>query len=339
MKNWTLYGTAAACAGIAALALNSAPILGITSAAAQEASGATAEPVDTGSAVAAANWSDNVTITVDEQAETFRFQSDGVPSHGFAEKYLIPNDPNDQPFAGKPASAFTVVDSAEYFEPTEVDTTITTRPLYVDDVTDTSLGRIGVALSGAQLFNDYENMDRSVVAQDDQVVHDHVPFLDQCNGHTLADGTSYHYHGVPVCITDGLDSEDAHSVMLGVLEDGFPVYGNHGQAGEIVVNADLDECSGHLDATPEFPDGIYHYHLTADEAPYMVDCYHGQIEDAGPRGGNGPDFAAAAETLGVSEEGLMQALGDAMPPDFDAAAETLGISADDLRAAMPPPPQ
>ncbi|HDZ75309.1 MAG TPA: YHYH protein [Aurantimonas coralicida] len=339
MKNRNLFGTTAACAVIAALALNSTAISGSMSANAQEAAETTAGLVDTGSAVAAANWSNDVTITVDEVAKTFRFQSNGIPSHGFAEKYLIPNNPNDQPFADKPASAFTVVNSAEYFKQTEVDTTITTRPTYVEDVTDTSLGRIGVALSGAQIFNDYENRERSVVAQDDQVIHDHVPFLDQCNGHTLANGTDYHYHGVPVCITEGLDSEDAHSVMIGILEDGFPVYGNHGQAGAIVTNADLDACSGHVDATPEFLGGIYHYHLTADEAPYMIDCYHGEIETSGPRGANGPDFAAIAEALGVSEEGLMQALGNSMPPDFDAAAQTLGISADDLRAAMPAPPQ
>lgn len=66
--------------------------------------------------------------------------------------------------------------------------------------------------------------------------------------------------------------------MIGVLEDGFPVNGNLGLAGAIVTNEDLDECSGHVEATPEFPEGIYHYHLTADEAPCMIDCYHGEGE-------------------------------------------------------------
>ncbi|OSP54228.1 YHYH protein [Pseudoruegeria sp. SK021] len=339
MTQTRLYGTAAASVVIAALALTAPAFIDRLSANAQDTAAASGGSVDTASAVAAADWSDNVTITVDEAANTFRFQSDGVPTHGFAAQYLVPNNPNEQPFAGKPSSAFTVVNSAEFFKQSDVDTTITTRPIYVDDVTNTSLGRIGVALSGAQIFNDYENMERSVVALDDQVIHDHVPFLDQCNGHTLADGTNYHYHGVPVCITDGLDSDAAHSVMIGVLEDGFPVYGNHGQGGAIVTNADLDACSGHFGVTPEFPGGIYHYHLTADEAPYMIDCYHGEIENFGPQGGMGPDFAAIAETLGVSTDDLRQALGDSMPPDFDAAAMTLGINADDLRAAMPGPPQ
>ncbi len=341
MKTTALYGTAAACALTAVLALTAAPLLSPTSVSAQQAGQLGADGVDTAPAVAAAGWSDNVTITIDEAARTFRFESDGIPSHGFAERYLIPIDPADQPFADEPASAFEVVESAEYFTVSPVDATITTRPAYADTPTDTPLGRIGVAITGAQLFNDYENPERTVVAQDDQVIHDHVAFLDECNGHTLANGSDYHYHGIPVCITEGLDPAGAHSVMIGVLEDGFPVYGDHGEGGATVTNADLDACSGHFGATPEFPDGIYHYHRTADEAPYMVDCYHGEIEVTarmGP-GGGGPDFAAMAGALGIEAADLINALGTTMPPDFDAAAEALGIDAGDLRAAMPAPPQ
>lgn len=47
-----------------------------------------------------------------------------------------------------------------------------------------------------------------------------------------------------------------------------------------LTNADFDECGGHVGVTPEFPDGIFHYHLTANEAPYSVDCYHGEAEIA-----------------------------------------------------------
>ena len=289
----------------------------------------------------AAGWADNVTVTVDEAAGTFRFESDGIPSHGFAERYLIPSDPTDQPFADKPAEFFEVVESVTYFGESHVDATITTRPIYADEVTDTSLGRIGVALSGAQIFNDYENAERTVVAMNDQVVHDHVAFLDDCNGHTLVDGTDYHYHGSPVCITERLDRADEHSVMIGVLEDGFPVYGNRGAGGAIVTDADLDECSGHVGATPEFPGGIYHYHLTADEAPYMIDCYRGEVEAGtsagGPGAGGPPDLDAVATQLGITEEALVEALGNTGPPDFAAAAETLGIAEDDLRAALPGP--
>lgn len=297
------------------------------------------EPVDTTQAVQHANWADNVTITLQGSDNTFRFQSNGIPSHGFAEKYLIPTNPQNQPFANKPAEFFNVVESDSYFTETPIDTRITTKPVYSNSVTQTSLGQIGVALSGAQIFNDYENPDRSVVAKDDQVIHDHVPFLDECNGHTLVDGSNYHYHGIPVCIAETAEQDGEHSIMIGVLQDGFPVYSNQDVGGVIVKSHDLDECSGHFGPTPEFPEGIYHYHLTADEAPYMIDCYHGEVESklAHPQGG-GPNFADIAEQLGVSEEALKNALGDTMPPDFSAAAQALNIDKSDLVNAMPPPP-
>lgn len=200
-----------------------------------------------------------------------------------------------------------------------------------------------MAISGANIFNDYENPDRSVVAMDDNVIHDHAAFLDECNGHPLADGSNYHYHGIPVCITVDLDVAGEHSYMLGVLEDGFPVYANQDVNGEIIGDDALDECSGHFGPTPEFPDGIYHYHLTADDAPYMIDCYHGEVEVAvntGPGGdGGGPDLAAAAKALGIDEATLRDALGGGGPPDFDAAAEALGISREDMLAVMPAPTQ
>jgi hypothetical protein len=295
---------------------------------------------DTRDAVATANWADNVTITIDETAGTFNYSSDGIPSHGFADAYLIPIDPSNQPFAGQPVENFDIVPGADLGR-SPIDTDITTLPVYVDTTTDTGLGRIGVAISGANIFNDYENAERSVVAMDDNVIHDHAAFLDECNGHPLADGSTYHYHGIPVCITVNLDVEGEHSYMLGVLEDGFPVYANQDLNGDIIGDDALDECSGHFGPTPEFPEGIYHYHLTADDAPYMIDCYHGKFEVAantGPGGGS-PDFTAAAAALGISVDTLRDALGGGGPPDFDAAAETLGISRDDLMAVMPAPPQ
>ena len=54
--------------------------------------------------------------------------------------------------------------------------------------------------------------------------------------------------------------------------------------------------------------------------------------DAGQPGA-APDFAAAAEILGVTEQELQDALGGP-PPDFAAAAVTLGISEEALQAAM-----
>ena len=47
---------------------------------------------------------------------------------------------------------------------------------------------------------------------------------------------------------------------------------------------DLDECNGRVGATPEFPDGIYHYVIT-DDFPFFSRCLKGEFSTNG--GGNG----------------------------------------------------
>lgn len=63
----------------------------------------------------------------------------------------------------------------------------------------------------------------------------------------------------------------------------------------------------------------------------------------GPPAG-GPDFTAAAETLGVSLEDLNAAMHEAMvaaggpPTDLSGVAEKLGVDEAALKSALPPPP-
>lgn len=61
----------------------------------------------------------------------------------------------------------------------------------------------------------------------------------------------------------------------------------------------------------------------------------GEVQQGGQPGGQ-PDFAAAAATLGITEEELMAALGDdgQGPPDFAAAADILGITEESLMEAL-----
>ena len=56
-------------------------------------------------------------------------------------------------------------------------------------------------------------------------------------------------------------------LFLGFLNDGFPVYGPEENGAE-VKNSELDDYHGHSHTTLEFPDGIYHYHITG-ESPYI----------------------------------------------------------------------
>lgn len=306
---------------------------------------------DTSAGVQAAQWGDNVTVTVADSS--WRYESNGTPNHELPDQFLVPQTGSFTPPVT--VDEVTATDTSVAVVESSVDQTITLNPVYTADTTDTSLGIIGVVISGAQLFNDYEDQERAFVAVDDNFSVDGIFFVDSCNGHPLAllaDGTgagNYHYHGVPYCLTDIIDVAGEHSSVLGFLVDGFPFYGPRDEGGVKITSDELDICSGHVGATPEFPNGIYHYHLTEDRSPYTVDCYHGQVEAAAAAGGVGavqgqdtgagaaPDFSDAAATLGVSTEELEAALGQ--PPfDLEAAAAALGVDAADLEAALPAPP-
>lgn len=117
----------------------------------------------------------------------------------------------------------------------------------------TPLGPIGVAVNGVALFNQY--------AGNDQPLSSEINSFDQYNGHPQMMGV-YHYHVEPTWIT-----RSSREALIGVLLDGYPVYGPM-ENGQLVDPSSLDAAHGHFGPTKEFPQGIYHYHTTA-EAPYI----------------------------------------------------------------------
>lgn len=108
--------------------------------------------------------------------------------------------------------------------------------------TSTSLGPIGIAVSGAFIFNDQEgNGPLSGAAGS----------LDWSGGHI---GPSvYHYHLEPKAWSNDDDA------LIGILADGFFIYGRRDYDGNYPT--DLDESGGHFGPTPHNPDGEYHYHI------------------------------------------------------------------------------
>lgn len=123
---------------------------------------------------------------------------------------------------------------------------------------DTPLGPIGIAVNGVVFFNQY--------AAGRQPLTNEIVSFDRYNGHP-APSNQYHYHFEPTWIT-----ASSKSRLIGVLLDGFPVYGPQDAGG--VTPTDLDVCNGHVAATPEFPGGLYHYHTTT-AVPYIAGCYRG----------------------------------------------------------------
>ena len=118
----------------------------------------------------------------------------------------------------------------------------------------TPMGPIGLALNGVPFYNQYAAM-RAPLTQE-------INGFDQYNGHPQQQG-GYHYHIEPLWLT----AENGKDALLGFLLDGFPVYGPM-EGGVLVTNADLDDYHGHVTPTAEYPEGIYHYHITAED-PYL----------------------------------------------------------------------
>ncbi|WP_298551071.1 YHYH protein [uncultured Algibacter sp.] len=132
--------------------------------------------------------------------------------------------------------------------------TITLNPEEATNKQATPLGPIGISRNGVVFFNQY--------AGPDQPLTNEINSFDQYLGHPTG-RSQYHYHIEPTYLTDQF-GDDA---FLGLLADGFPVYGPV-ENGVIITNSDLDVYHGHTGVTPDFPDEIYHYHITSED-PYI----------------------------------------------------------------------
>ncbi|MEZ0485141.1 YHYH protein [Fibrella aquatica] len=118
----------------------------------------------------------------------------------------------------------------------------------------TPMGAIGVSLNGVAFYNQYAAMGAPLTNE--------INGFDQYEGHPQQQG-QYHYHVEPTYLTAAKGKE----ALLGFLLDGFPVYGPK-ENGKTITNADLDKYHGHTGATADYPNGIYHYHITAED-PYI----------------------------------------------------------------------
>jgi hypothetical protein len=158
--------------------------------------------------------------------------------------------------------------------------------------------------------------------------------------HYHADANCLHWHpeegetildydvSTPAAVAQNT-ANGSHSAVIGVAMDGYPIYGLWGYDGQMNVVemkssyklkegetgyngiddyvyvqglGHLDVCNGHFGPTPDFPDGIYHYHSTMMNGegdmgfPYFLLCYHG--ETFLDEGGGDADCSGHGETWG-----------------------------------------
>lgn len=221
----------------------------------------------------AAKWGSNVTVSFANGS--MKYVSNGIPNHTRQAEYALPTGATRVPTASSAYAAAdpTVAQSYNY--------SIPLTPTKAAAPTSTSLGTIGVMISGAALFNPYEGDGTTVAMASNFTVKNaagrDIAFLDSCNGHPTPMG-SYHYHALPPCVTATVDVAGGASHIIGVAFDGYPIYGDRDVTGKQLTAADLDQCSGITSATPEFPNGTYHYVLlgTANSSS-SIRCFMGKV--------------------------------------------------------------
>lgn len=204
--------------------------------------------------------------------------SDGLPNHERDAQYAVPTGGVVVPDASTATATDdpTVAQSYDYLIPLTPTKAATTTP--------TSLGVIGVMISGASLFNPYEGDGATVATQSNFSVKDangnDVWFLDDCSGHPTPMG-QYHYHALPKCVTASVDEATGPSHIIGIAFDGYPIYGDRDINGKQLTAADLDECNGITSATPEFPGGVYHYVLLdVADSTSSIRCFSGVVDES-----------------------------------------------------------
>ncbi|TSE04572.1 YHYH protein [Aquimarina algiphila] len=121
--------------------------------------------------------------------------------------------------------------------------TVSSDPQLASSSTATSLGAIGISVSGAAIFNDQEGngaLDQAVVS------------LDYSGGHIGP--AEYHYHLEPKAWSDDDDK------LIGILSDGFFIYGRKCNSTG-TYPTDLDASGGHASITQHTDETEYHYHI------------------------------------------------------------------------------
>ncbi len=181
----------------------------------------------------------NVKVTVN--GDELIVESDGIPTH--------------------PTGTFPNATNPNRIRKQEYRFHIPTRPKKAEKSTPTPFGPIGVAVNGVPFYNPYNAEGR------DAVLGRFAEVFDSCCGHPDPMGR-YHYHKYPVCLkTPFKESEGKHSPLLGLMFDGFALYGPNGDGGK--PPTDLDDCNGHEDK-----ERGYHYHAT-EKFPYLIASYRG----------------------------------------------------------------
>ena len=233
-------------------------------------------------------WGSTVTVTYPSSCQ-MTIATTGQPDYTPNPYYLAPASGNEEvvAYTAVTNTPMALISYATTIEPKLQGSTATIDicPTKASTTTATNLGAIGYLISGTAMFNPFE-MDATTAAVADNASYTFTDgagvtqtayFIDQCDSHS--NGTTWHAHGNPDCVTSQVDTSTGPSHIIGIALDGFPIYGGRDIDGNVVSVSQLDACNGITSATPEFPDGAYHYVLPIGVTTKYasINCYSGTV--------------------------------------------------------------
>lgn len=160
-------------------------------------------------------------------------KADGFPD--YRSNYFLPNDPCHE--------VYTVgVQNPNVIKPILLNMNFPQMP---NMTSQKMMGAIvGLLLNGVPIFGNF-------AAPGDDIYKEAISF-DRCGGHPQMSGV-YHIHSEPLSIS----YDDAN--FIGVMRDGYPIYGRKDMDESIPT---LDQFGGHSGTTKHSPStAVYHYHV------------------------------------------------------------------------------
>ena len=187
---------------------------------------------------------DETDIYISGNGTSITIETTGLPNH------TTPYWSESHPLYVAPT-----VTSEANMTPTRIDTsgrdlsgslTVSASASVASSTTATSLGAIGIAVSGAYIYNDQEG---------NGPLDSAAGSLDYAGAHIGP--SQYHYHLEPLAFTDDDDK------LVGIISDGFFIYGRKCSSTGTYPTG-LDASGGHTSTTQHSTEALYHYHIIND---------------------------------------------------------------------------
>ena len=185
--------------------------------------------------------SDAVTVSFDEGQITI--ESNGLPNH-------------TSPYWEETSELYIEQIVGDHTTPGRIRSnsmtlTVPTSPEKAATTSATGLGAIGIAVTGAAIFNDQERANEPLDVNT-------AGGFDYAGGHVGPSGYHYHIESSDLVENTTLSHDDED--LIGIMADGFLLYGRKEMDGSYPT--DLDESGGHYGPTQHSNgESFYHYHI------------------------------------------------------------------------------